>query len=376
MPCFTSLPDELIQHVLGFLAAEEPPSKRFLHEEPSLSSLHSTHHPLKELVQTCRLLHRLSWLYLFSCLKSDIKDTNELVTFTNKYRLRGSVQSLVLYSTEVRDEDRGHSLPLSEAQPASTSFGAASTSIWSRVVVTMDAIDPLAVSFMLPPAEFESILPYQLDLENAWAFNIPYQILRLEQQPDMVRENLEAKALPSYKIFSLRPWSHMTFNEGSSVQAYSTYEYFHKHAPSLLYPKNALDPIYPYDVFSRLSSLDYIAVFPIGSTYRSFVLPMNMRNLHSLRIRFSPTPANNVLDNSQLLGKCQRSDLWSELLQNYCYFTNISLLWNRLEGLKEFTIMDYPNHKIHEMLHNFISVISNEVDGWHSEGEGHWIRDD
>ena len=66
--------------------------------------------------------------------------------------------------------------------------------------------------------------------------------------------------------------TYYNYNEerGSSVQAYGTYEYFHKQVPSLLYPVDMSQIRRSFRLFdhglTHLTSFDITAVFPINRT--------------------------------------------------------------------------------------------------------------
>ena len=240
----------------------------------------------------------------------------------------------------------------------------------------MNAIDPMSVTFMLPPAAFQAIVPYAFSLEDEWAFKIPLQILSLRQSPKKQPEVRSGTTISGRNIFGLRPWCHMIFNEGSSVQAYDTYEFFSKCVPSVLHPKGStFIPPLPFlsDIFPQLVSLDYIAVFPIHYAEMSHVLTGCFRKLERLRVRFSPTLSNNVLDDPNLLGRCSRSDLWSELKPTY---TGLMKMLRDTSGsipLRDFTFLDYSNAGVREIVEDHLKSIS--LGGWRPEGEGQWIRD-
>jgi len=374
MASLTNLPLELIHHILSKAAAEDPPSKKFLHEEPSASLLHSVHHPLKDLVQTSRLLHDLSCEYLFTSLKADIRDIARLILFTEKHSLRGRVSSLLLYLGELREERWDPNDELTGNQPPCSLSEPTSTSTWRQIKAVVDVIDPSSLTFMLPPAEYECILPYELDLADEWAFHTPYQLLRLDQGAKEIRHWPVAGSLSDYKIFGLRPWSHITFNEGCSVQAFSTYEFFDKTAPSIMHPKTAIESILPSNVCPSIVSVDHIAVFPICDIVQNWSFLSRFSNLKFLRLQFAPSPSNKLLDDPVRLGKCQRSDLWSELRQ--AYLEHINALgfqhpWD-WDGPSDFTILDYSNPGINEMLDE--EWILSELGDWYPQGKGHWAR--
>ena len=360
MVTLTDLPEELASRILSFIDAEDPPSKRFLHEEPSISILVSDYHPLKALAQTCHLLHRLSWSALFLYLRVSIEDIEKLVKYAQKYNLRGHVQSMLLYSKAFSSEAGGSS--------AETALD--TTSVWTGIRTLMNEVEPSSVTFVLSPAAFEHILPYKLHLADAWAFNIPYQILRLEQD-QRTRSKPLAEPSIDQKILTLRPWINMTFNEGSSVPVYSNYEYFHKRTPSLV--KTLAFPPELNELIHTLTTLTLIAVFPIYHEVIQEFLTY-LPNLQHLRTQLAPTANNQILDQPTALGTSLQSDLWTEFQDFYVWLVeNLSPMTISNPNLKKFSILDYPNSGFRETIPD--SFINQMLVDWHHDGRGHWVRD-
>ena len=370
MASLGDLPTELIDQILFLVAEEDPPSKRFLHEEPSVSLLSSDDRPLKNLALMSRSLCQVARHHLFTSLKADLDDIPSLLLFVEEPGLQGRVQSLVLYSTSTH-EDRETSTSLFPriAHPSESGEQEIQSVTWLRIKAIIDAVDPVSVAFLLPPRMFECILPYELCLEDEWAFNISLQILRLEQCPEENIEHPERTTLLGHNIFDLRQWRHMIFNEGSSVQVYSTYEYFFKRMPSLLNPASIEASHY---IGSNIFSLDYVGVFPIhGSNF----LPDHLGRfdgMRSLRIRFAPSASNDILDNPTRLGRCQRSDLWSELRGSYKTFAEyIRYGLGTSSRLRHFTVLDqFPGST--EMIKEEFRGL--EAVGWYLASGGHSLE--
>ena len=362
MASLVDLPTELIDQILLLVAEEDPPSKRFLHEEPSVSLLSFDDHPLKNLALTSRSLCRAARRHLLMSLKTDLDEIPSLLLFVEEQGLQGCVQSLVLFSTFIREIPSGLTAESYEQKINSAA--------WLRIKAIMDAVNPVSVTFMLPPRVFECILPYEIYLEDEWAFNIPCQTLYLERCPKADVEQSRPTAASERNIFGLRPWRHMTFNEGSSVQAYNTYEYYMKQSPSLLNPKGECKISHHF--CSGLLSVDYIAVFPIHRDISLVEVIGKVQSVRSLRVQFAPSASNDVLDNPARLGRCQQSDLWSELRSSYG-----SVMWYIEFGpnygcrLKKYTILDrFPGSM--EMIKEELG--GHEAMGWYLGSDGHSLE--
>ncbi len=357
MPSLLELPSELVEQIVSALAGKEPPSAKFIFEQPSRSLLHSGYHPLKNLSCVCQGLRRFCFNGLFSALivNLDMEIVTGFREFIKSSQLAGRVDSLVLY-----------------IEPGCTG----DTHLWPRMVEIIDFVNAPSVTIMLPPAVFAKILPYDLNLNDAWAFNIDFQILQLSvPRQEMVPKTPE-NVIRDRNIFALRPWTHCTYNEGSSVESYSTYEYYLKEKPSVFLPSN-------FDEFVRtmekslvhISSLDFIAIFPANLwSYEEFI--SLMLNLRSLRTQLAPTPSNNVLDDPVALGKCQTKDLWMEFESSYGGLVGFVIGRGfggfKLGYLEQFTILDYANPALRETIDG---VLRDRLNRWERDLQGgKWTR--
>lgn len=135
-------------------------------------------------------------------------------------------------------------------------------------------------------------------------------------------------------ILSLRPWTHLSLNEGSFLKAYGTYEFFERGPPSLVYsikdsimrdltlPPTASitnstttsNPNAPLRPLSALTSLDYSAIFPFAN--HADFSPILSQITH-LTLQLAPAPESNILNDRARLGKADLGDCWTELLTTY-----------------------------------------------------------
>ncbi len=357
MPSLLELPSELVEQIVCVLAGKEPPSAKFIFEQPSRSLLHSGYHPLKDLSCVCQGLRRFCFNGLFSALmvNLDMEIVTDFREFIKASQLSGRVDSLVLYIETGCTGD---------------------THLWPRMVEIIDFVNAPSVTIMLPPAVFAKILPYDLNLNDAWAFNIDFQILQLSvPRQEMVPKTPE-NVIRDRNIFALRPWAHCTYNEGSSVEAYSTYEYYLKDRPSLFVPSNTIDFVHTMaKSLVHIISLDFIAIFPTNLwPYEKFI--SLMLNLRSLRTQLAPTPSNNVLDDPVALGKCQTKDLWMEFESSYRELIDLVIGrgygYCKLGYKGQFTILDYANPALRETLDG---IVGHHLDRWERDLEGgSWTR--
>ncbi|KAH8911743.1 hypothetical protein BR93DRAFT_12792 [Coniochaeta sp. PMI_546] len=206
------------------------------------------------------------------------------------------------------------------------------------------AMDPKRFTIIALPRMLASLLSRMLFLGDAWSFRDQCHILSLDRrtpeslekwkpakpQPDSDAERAdgqdEASAGPSEQwgdptkpiktvLFTIRPWTSILLNEGSSTRVYKTYEFFLKRPPSILgsllgceeAPND--EPLIPPSV----RSLSYVAIFPLSSHFNSLV--NHLPQLDNLYLQL--VPRNDILDNKDEMRNIQVSDLWME--RNTCY---------------------------------------------------------
>lgn len=209
---------------------------------------------------------------------------------------------------------------------------------WCRL---HNEIRPRVFTIACAPEAYSDMSGLPIELTDAWAFRMPYQLLELTQ-PDTVKHTdihfINGRPLPS--ILGAKPWTSIRVNEGSNLAAYTKYEYFLKKPPSLFATVQAtcnteewdiLDanlsipkPIYftIRDMLEHLRTFSFIAVFPFYN-HVDLILKCirRMNRLEKLFIKLCPEPGSTVLDEeiNAAEGHFDVNDPWNELVfQSYC----------------------------------------------------------
>lgn len=362
------LPAELVLQILSFLIEIKPHSTRNLHAEPSEALLQSGYTPVKDLSLTCRHLRNLCLQTLFTNVKLTLTSaglsasTGRSISFFQDHDLVGGIESVLFYqvaSDAINNEHEHVNMPRCNME--------------SQILWVISRLNPSVVTIMLPPSCFQDLMPYDLRESDDWAFQIPYQVLHLTRPTNIPPACVSVNDAQDNSILNTRPWGHCTFNEGSSIRAYNTYEYFHKHGPSIFNPINEqkmLDAV--WRVLPYLTSLDYVAVFPFSVRHMQqfcHFLMVAAPNLQYLRTRLSPTRENGVLDDKKAMGTCERTDLWRELELNYASLTNF-LMQGYLDSLSYFTVLEYDNPELRDAIHRVCDMGAN----WAHVGNGEWVK--
>ena len=293
----------------------------------------------------------------------------QLISFAHDHDLIGGIESVLFYQVASDNRDNEHDyrkMPLYRKGP-----------LYSRewhILWVISQLNPSAVTIMLPPSSFQELMPYDLRESDDWAFQIPYQVLHLSQATDTPLACVPVVGFQAKTILNILPWSHCTFNEGSSIRAYSTYQYFQKHVPSIFTPINEqkmMDAV--LRSLPHLTSIDYVAIFPFTTRHmRHFCsfLKAAAPNLRHLRTRFSPTRGNEVLDDKETLGTCERTDLWSELENCYSFLAKRIRLGD-LDSLGDLTVLDYDNPELRDAIYR--AVAFDICVDWAHDGNGKWV---
>ncbi|KAL2046415.1 hypothetical protein N7G274_001862 [Stereocaulon virgatum] len=375
MAILTDLPVELLQHIICYLGHSKPHSTRHLHEEPSEALLNCSHHPIKDLSLTCNRLYQITFPILYTNLKVSIDSIDAILRFTTLHSLTAKVSTLLLHAT------------LQQVETVMSLGDSTFHYPWIRILALIDGVDPHAVTILFPPAAFEYILPYSLRLSDEWAFNIPYQILHLSYVRSSTCPTPDADRRPiiHQNILRIRPWTYCTYNQGSSIHAYSTYEYFHKCGPSLINGSHPMSMFHEIEgSLGHLLIFDFIAIFPfphhqMHESYAHdlvYFLSSIAPFLRHLRVQLAPTTGNNILDDAKALGTCQRSDLWNEFEGAVAHLMQ-RLKGGRLKRLTNFTLLDYENPWRRDMINDVIHHYADSDEWrnkWRYEGGGCYVK--
>ncbi|MCJ1303773.1 hypothetical protein MMC08_006584 [Hypocenomyce scalaris] len=369
------LPHELFDHIISYLDVE-PPSLRALHKEPSITLTDSDAHPLKNLSLASRSLRHLTFFRLFKfsrirlirlCtqdiveLSSGSEDVNDFLDFIRLNALRSHVKGLVLY-TEVN-----LGIEMSATGPRQTTdcfgntgfFGFAH--VW-RTILT--ALNPGYITMTAPPSTLALLSSCVYPHQDEWAFDMPFQMLHF-QQPDNTSIAVSLGEPRVADIFYLRRWSHCTLNEGSSLKAYSTYEYFLKATPSIAYLHSPQGPM------TWFTSFDYIAIFPFyNHTDDILRLLLAMPNLRKMRMQLTPEPSSKILEDEKRMQNL--SDMWMELDTGYTLIIYAMTVMGKKLNLKEFESLDYAMEGLRPTLD---AKFGDKLQGWRRCGWGRWTRD-
>ncbi|ETS81155.1 hypothetical protein PFICI_06157 [Pestalotiopsis fici W106-1] len=429
------LPTEILFGIFAYLSRSAP-SERSLHEQPDAALLRAdpANGPfpahLKSISCVCKrwraiilpvLFRNVIWRPQISSFESIDLRPHDMLRFLKDQDLAYNVLTFTLmvdFATEEVEESELHR----KIWPGDLA------KLWTRL---FSVIDPLRFTIMAPPATLAAFMNRMLFLTDAWSFDIPYHIFSLawssrqakkatvksppspSLEPQSTpgpsqtstttshngddglseRRHVDLKASlghgtislpdgkhklvvpPTSTLFTIRPWTSVLLNEGSSIRAYHTYEYFLRQPPSMLsallgtgeYPNNvALLP-------PTIVDFNYIAVFPLASHIQN--LFANLPKIERLFVQLTPRPSNQILQDKKAMRNIDMADLWMERNTAYSHlFAELTQVdpqgnWGTL---KVFESGDAADRESWNMAVEFLK--QSEITNWVVERDGSLVK--
>ncbi|KAF2220792.1 hypothetical protein BDZ85DRAFT_265760 [Elsinoe ampelina] len=238
---------------------------------------------------------------------------------------------------------------------------------WRRI---FEAVDPTRLAIVAPVSILGYLITTIPNMSDEWAFkDMSTQMLELSQSPDRpylkkAPENPKNAAWDTEYLFNARPWKELQLMEGSMLQAYGIYEYFHRQPPTILQGL-----ILPRS--EHLESMRLHCLFPFSSHVDELHV-LSLTHYKHLHFHFSPCPNMSVLDDSSVVGKADMADCWREMEQIYQMLCRHLLSAGEVANLVEFSTGDYAVESIRRILEEgFLAVAAQ---GWSATGDGKWRR--
>jgi hypothetical protein len=213
------LPTELIARISAFLEIGSPSDNAILDKpKTALRPLESDEgirlmairrtsnrgYALKNFTLTNRFLRTVALPVLFNHAILDPLHLTKFIEFMQTQQLNASVSSIVAHMTG----------PYNHIHPA----------WWARL---LNEVPCLRLTIYAAPEVFCELGVVPSWNSDSWAFDMPLQILRLNQSIESAHKKIDYDELPSFLVS--KNWERMTFNEGSSISAYTGYGKCHSH---------------------------------------------------------------------------------------------------------------------------------------------------
>ncbi|KAG8626403.1 hypothetical protein KVT40_005348 [Elsinoe batatas] len=238
---------------------------------------------------------------------------------------------------------------------------------WRRI---FEAVDPTRLAILAPVSILGYLITTIPNMSDEWAFkDMGMQMLELSQSPDRpylkkAPENPKNAAWDTEYLFNTRPWKELQLMEGSMLQAYGIYEYFHRQPPTILQGL-----ILPRS--EHLESISLHCLFPFSSHVDELHV-LSLTHYKRLHFHFSPCPNMSVLDDPSVVGKADMADCWREMEQIYQMLCRHLLTAGEMANMQQFSTGDYAVESIRRILDEGFESVADQ--GWSSTGDGKWTR--
>jgi hypothetical protein len=295
-----------------------------------------------------------------------IHSFDKFATFVERYELKHHIKSVVVHTDKEYE--------LRHVSTANAPLARAVADIWSSV---FKHLEPTRVVVAAPPATLAGLLDTQMMSADAWAFDMKMHYVELQQPETLRLEHMESDTrFNSPALIHKRPWSHLGYNEGSSITAYSTYEYHLKQSPKMLYlilERLAKE----VKACCNITSFSFTGVFPFATNITAITRALQkISTLKHLTFQLAPGLENNSLDDPKRMGRAQRTDFWLEWNESYKVLASyLGML--ELEDGAEFKSRDCENVKLALEVTGYIELLQQRGTGWRKSNveNGVWFRD-
>ncbi|KAI0537272.1 hypothetical protein GGR58DRAFT_354506 [Xylaria digitata] len=399
------MPTELLLQIFEYVDGPAPSDTR-LHDQPTIDLLTSgpeySKRPLKAISRVSRLwrslvlpslFRHIVWMPEVYSLTAFTLNPLPLLRFLSDNNLAHRVATLALviefYDPAARDRQISPEICSDDLKW-----------LWDLI---FSIIDPVRFTILARPTTLAALTSSVVDLDDAWIFDTPYHILSFARTPH--REGTEsdgpsgsasADARPATQtvssesppvafsssrsrtpLFTIRPWTSILLNEGSSAKVYHVYEFYTHTPPSILSALLGTEdyagpgPLIPKTVVD----FNYIAVFPLSSHFSNLL--HRLPRIDRLFVQLSPKPGNEILEDRQEMRHINPSDWWLERDESYAHLMkqltrrdNPQTNWNLLQV---FESGDAVNKETWDMLVAYLGKVRQQKQ-WKVERQGVFSR--
>ncbi|KAF2995679.1 hypothetical protein E8E13_002755 [Curvularia kusanoi] len=296
-------------------------------------------------------------------LSSSFADLGRIVS---KYQLKQHIKSVVVHT----DIEYG----LRHVSTADAPLSKAVAEIWSQIFASLE---PDRVVVAAPPATLAGLLDTQLLSADTWAFDMKMHYIELIQQTPSRLDHMSSSCRPwNTALIHRRPWSHVGYNEGSSITAYSTYEYHLKQSPKMLY-LILMRLAKEVESCCNITSFSFNGIFPFATNVTSIIRALHrIPTLHNISFQLAPGTENDLLSQPDRLGRAQSGDFWLEWTESYKVIASYLGVYDFEDG-STFRSKDCTSETMNRDVEEIVELLRHRGAGWTRSGDesGVWVRD-
>ena len=294
------------------------------------------------------------------------KNFTDFVRLVSQYKLRPHIKSIVVHT----DVEYG----LRHVTTADVPLARAVTEIWSQI---FSCLDPTRVVVAAPPATLAGLLDTQMVSSDTWAFDMKMHYIELIQEYSLHSGDTSPSCRPwNTALIHRRPWSHIGYNEGSSIAAYSTYEYHLKQSPKMLY-LILMRLSKEVGACCNITSFSFTSVFPFATNITSIIRALHrIPTLCNVTFQLAPGPENDLLSQPDRMGRAQSGDFWLEWTESYKVIASYLGVFDFEDGA-QFRSKDCTSKRLTKDVEEIVELLKHRGAGWRNKEEeiGVWVRD-
>ena len=342
-----NLPPEVIWKIVSHLSDDQDLLWNTWHEEPSTDMVDLYQQTYQALSQTCHYLRAVALSRLSNvatvlfksrrnCYGAEIHSTLQALEAAK--RISGShriwVINVIVRFLEPESPLDMNSLPEGFIQKNCSTLANAAIPKYLTILFPSQLFP-----FLSSSGQHEMISPH-----DSWAFDMPLHVLNLSCQGPYPRPDADS-------LWDV-PWSIITLNEGSSLKAYSTYDFHSKQSPSIFLDQRFCENVIRNMWSVTVREFEYVAVFPLAIHLQRVLTQLRfLTNLRTLSTRLAPHENSSILLNIAKVKKAQFRDLWSIFDENYESIIGYVLFMKQNHHLRTFKALDCVHSHICESLY-------------------------
>lgn len=295
-------------------------------------------------------------------LSSSFTDFSRLVS---KYQLKQHIKSVVVHT----DIEYG----LRHVSTADAPLARAVNEIWTQI---FNCLEPSRVVVAAPPATLAGLLDTQMLSSDTWAFDMKTHYIELVHTSPPTVDHMSSSCRPwNTALIHRRTWTHIGYNEGSSITAYSTYEYHLKQSPKMLY-LILMRLAKEVESCCNITSFSFTGVFPFATNVTSIIRALHrIPTLRNVTFQLAPGLENNLLSQPDRMGRAQSGDFWLEWTESYKVIASYLGVFDFEDGA-EFRSKDCTSETLTKDVGEIVELLKHRGAGWKSKEEvGVWVRD-
>lgn len=292
------------------------------------------------------------------------KTFSNFTKFVTQYTLKHHIKNIVVHTDKEYE--------LRHIATADAPLARAVSEIWSQIFARLELTRVVVAA---PPPTLAGLLDTQMLSSDAWAFNMKIHYIELLQHEASHLEHTTTTCRPwNSALIHRGQWYHVGYNEGSSISAYSTYEFHLKLSPKILYLilirlAKEVSPC------CNITSFSFTGIFPFATHITAIIRALHrIPTLKNISVQFEPGPENNLLNDPKRVGRAQSSDYWLEWMECYKVIASYLGVFDFEDGA-EFQSKDCRSLELAHEVGECMDLLRKRGTGWRKEGEGVWVRD-